>query len=384
MNKIKAGTILIFCTVAVLATMGLSMTGAGYTVPLRIVMPMYKVPNLPENGEAYYAPDGIHLIAQVKDPDAQDPGPGKVGGSLTYVFTDKGEDIRRINDHGMDACSYFSPDMKTLVWTSTRDHLTDMPAGNWSSDDDYPQGAELYLSDPDGGNVRRLTNNQWYDAESTFSPDGKWIVFSRQIEGNSDIWRMKADGTEQTQLTFTEDWQEGEAYFLPDSETVIFRAWKNSERLRLEALDKKNGTHTQTPMNIFTLKIVGDDLDVQQRTFTNDTNWAPFPAPDGKHFLVVRILARNNWELFLGDLADGRYMRRITYNDGWDGMGAFSPDGKKMVFTRSEPGSWALYSYVMDVTSLNIGPENYTAIPPKSKPPAGWVENPEDFAPWRK
>ncbi|MDH5275790.1 MAG: hypothetical protein OEW88_05140, partial [Gammaproteobacteria bacterium] len=33
-------------------------------------LPMYKIPNLPENGEAYYAPDGVHLIAQVKDPDA--------------------------------------------------------------------------------------------------------------------------------------------------------------------------------------------------------------------------------------------------------------------------------------------------------------------------
>ena len=53
---------------------------------------------------------------------------------------------------------------------------------------------------------------------------------------------MKADGTEQTQLTFTADWQEGEAYFLPDSETVIFRAWKQSEKKRLEDQDRKNGT----------------------------------------------------------------------------------------------------------------------------------------------
>ena len=53
---------------------------------------------------------------------------------------------------------------------------------------------------------------------------------------------MKPDGTEQTQLTFTSDWQEGEAYFLPDSETVIFRAWKNSEKNRLEEEARKNGT----------------------------------------------------------------------------------------------------------------------------------------------
>jgi len=346
-------------------------------------LPMYKVPNLAPNGEAYYAPDGIHLIAQVNDPDAQDPGRGKVGGALTYTFTDTGEDIQRINDRGMDGCSWFFPDKQRLLWTSTRDHIDDMPAGSWSDDADYPQGAELYSSDMDGKNIKRLTNNQWYDAESTVSPDGKWIVFGRQINGNADLWRMKPDGTEQTQLTFTQDWQEGEAYFLPDSETVIFRAWKHSEKMQLKRMDRKNGTRTQLPMNLFTLKILGPDRDVQQRTFTYDTNWAPFPAPDGRHFLVVRILARGNWELFLGDLADGSKMQRLTYNAGWDGMGAFSPDGKKMVFTRGEPGSRSLYSWVMDVSSLDLGPENYNGVPPKSKPPPGWAENPADFAAWR-
>lgn len=346
-------------------------------------LPTYKVPNLAENGEAYYAPDGIHLIAQVDDPDAQKPGRGKVGGALTYTFTDKGEDIQRINDRGHDACSWFYPNEKRLLWTSTRDHVDDIPEGNWSDDDDYPQGSEIYSSDLAGNDVKRLTNNKWYDAEGTVSPDGKWIVFGRQINGNADLWRMKSDGSEQTQLTFTSDWQEGEAYFLPDNETVIFRAWKKSEKDALDRMDLKNGTHTQTPMNIYSLKILGDDRDVQQRTFSYDTNWAPFPAPDGRHFLVVRIIEGHNWELYLGDLADGSYLKRITYNTGWDGMGAFSPDGNKMVFTSGEPGSWSLYSYVMDVSSLNLGPENFKGVPPTSKPPKGWVENPADFAEWR-
>lgn len=344
-------------------------------------LPIYRIPNLPESGEAYYAPDGVHLIAQVKDPDAQQPGKGKVGGALTYTFTDTGTDIRRINDRGQDACSWFFPDGKRLLWTSTRDHLDDLPPGNWSDDGDYPQGAELYASDPDGGNIQRLTNNQWYDAEATVSPDGKWIVFGRQIDGNADLWRMKADGTDQTQLTFTSDWQEGEAYFMPDSETVIFRAWKESEKERLAELDRKNGTRSQTPMNIYSMKITGPDRDVQPRTFTSDTNWAPFPAPDGRHFLVVRILEHGNWELFLADMAGGDPVR-LTYNPGWDGMGAFSPDGKKMVFTRSDPGSHALYSYVMDVSLLNLGPENYKGVPPTARPPAGWKPDP-DFAAWR-
>lgn len=54
-----------------------------------------------------------------------------------------------VNDHGRDACSFWFPDMKRIAWTSTRDHM-DMPVGDWSDAANYPDGAELYSSDPDG------------------------------------------------------------------------------------------------------------------------------------------------------------------------------------------------------------------------------------------
>ncbi len=53
-----------------------------------------------------------------------------------------------------------------------------------------------------------------------------------------------------------------------------------------------------------------------------------------------------------------------------------------MALTRGEPGSRSLYTYVMDVSSLNLGPENYRGVPPRSRPPADWEPDP-DFAAWR-
>ncbi len=82
-----------------------------------------------------------------------------------------------------------------------------MPIGNWSNERDYPQGAELYTSDLNGNNVKRLTNNKYYEAEVSVSPDAKWIVFGRQIDGKMDLWRMRPDGTGEEQITFTDDWQ---------------------------------------------------------------------------------------------------------------------------------------------------------------------------------
>lgn len=338
-------------------------------------LPVRRIPNVPENAEAYYAPDSVYVIAQTRDPAAQEPGPGRAGGALTYIFTDTGEDITRINDRGQDACSWFFPDGQRIVWTSTRDNM-DMPLGNWSDDSDYPQGAELYVSDRKGGNIQRLTHNKIYEAEVTISNDGQWVFFGRQVDGNMDIWKMRVDGTGEQQLTFTEDWQEGAPYPMPDGEHIIFRAWKRSDTERLKKLREETGQREQTPMTIFTMRLDGSD--VQPRTFTNDMNWAPFPAPDGRHFFYVRIFEGNNWEVVMGDLAGGEPVR-ITRNPSFDGFPAISPDGKKLLFGRStgERFMSGIYTHVMDVASLNVGPENFKgSIPPKAEPPAGWVPDP--------
>jgi hypothetical protein len=338
-------------------------------------LPVRRIPNVPENAEAYYAPDNYHVIAQTQDKDAQDPGEGRAGGALTYIFTDDGKEIWRVNDHGQDACSWFFPDGKRIVWTSTRDNM-DMPLGNWSEDDNYPQGAELYISDLKGGDIKRLTNNKWYEAEVTISSDGQWVIFGRQIDGNMDIWKMRVDGTGEQQLTFTRDWQEGAPYPTPDGQHIIFRAWKKSEITANRKLREETGERRQTPMTIFTMKM--DGTDVQPRTFTKDMNWAPFIAPDGQHFFYVRIFENNNWEIVMNDLAGGEPVR-ITWNKTFDGFPAISPDGKKMLFGRStgERFMSGIYTHVMDISSLNVGPENFKgSIPPRAARPAGWVEDP--------
>ena len=310
-------------------------------------LPVRKIPNLPMSGEAYYAPDSYHVIAQVQDPIATKPkNPRQQHGSLTYTFTDDGTDIRRINDRGQDACSYFFPDMKQLVWTSTRDNLA-MPAGSWDDEHDYPKGAELYASDLEGGHVRRLTHNAYYDAEVSVSSDGRWILFGRQIDGKMDLWRMHSDGTGEQQITFTDEWQEGGAIYLPDSETILYRAWKRSDYGKVNPL----------PMTIFTIRHDGTGL--KARTFDHDMNWAPYPAPDGRHYVFVRIVGTSNREIYLGDLAGGA-PRRLTYNEGFDGFPSLSPDGRKMLLTRTVPAEHGVFTYVMDISSLGIGPRQQT------------------------
>ncbi|MCC7329746.1 MAG: PD40 domain-containing protein [Gammaproteobacteria bacterium] len=307
-------------------------------------LPNYMVPIKPNAAEAYWAPDSRHLIAQTNDPQAV-PGARGGLGNLTWIFSDDGKEMWRVNDHGQDACSFFFPDGKRIVWTSTRDHM-DLPKGDWTDPGNYPQGAELYISDWKGGHIQRLTNNKYYEAEVSVSPDGQWVTFGRQIDGNMDIWVIRPDGSGEQQVTRTADWQEGAPFFMPDSEHIIFRAWRTADQ----------GKVRPTPMTVFTIKRDGSDW--RRHTFDNGLNWHPTPAPDGHHYVFVRAETPTNWEIYLGDLAGGE-PRRLTYHDKMDILAHISPDGRKMNWGRATgPTPMSdIRTFVMDVSSLGLGPE---------------------------
>ena len=299
-------------------------------------LPSRRIPNLGEAAELYFSADGQRLIGSVMQP----------GDSThhTYTLRVDGTEIRKINDKGEDACSYFFPDGKRILWTSTRDNL-DMPKGNWSDANDYPQGAELYTSKPDGSDVKRLTNNKAYDAEASISPDGKWIVFTRQTDGKLDLWRMKTDGSEQRQITHTDEAQEGGSFYLPDSETIIYRAWNRADQAQ-----------RGRPMTIYTIK--HDGTGTNQVTMDPGLNWAPHPAPDGVHFAYVRMAEPGNFEVFVMNMRT-REKRQLTFNKAFDGYPSFSPDGKTLAFATSRdanPGERKVWTYLMDVSSLGIQP----------------------------
>lgn len=306
-------------------------------------LPSYMVPIKQEAAEAYWSPDSRYLIAQTKDRDAIATARGS--GNLTWIFSADGKESWRVNDRGQDGCSFFFPDGQHVVFTSTRDNLQ-MPVGNWSDSDDYPQGAELYMADLKGGNVRRLTNNQYYEAEVSVSPDGKWITFGRQVDGNMDIWVMAADGSREWQVTKTNDWQDGAPFFMPDSDHIIFRAWRKSEYKKIRP----------TPMTIFTIRKDGTDL--RRHTYDRGMNWHPVPAPDGRHYVYVKAVSDTNWEIYLGDLAGGEH-RQLTWYDKLDILAQVSPDGKKMNWGRATGDGFmaGIRTFVMDVSSLDIGPD---------------------------
>jgi Tol biopolymer transport system component len=159
-----------------------------------------------------------------------------------------------------------------------------------------------------------------------------------------DLYKMRPDGSELFQITHTPDWQEGGAQWMPDGKTIIYRAWKIQDQ-----------GQRGMPMQIFTIK--PDGTEMKQITSEAGTNWAPAPAPDGRHFVFVKLLPPRNFEVFMMDLLSGE-QRRLTYNDAFDGFPAISPDGRWMGFSSSRgaaAGERKMFMYLMDISSLNVG-----------------------------
>src|ERR1051326_3233155 len=61
---------------------------------------------------------------------------------------------------------------------------------------------DIWIAGETGADVQRLTVNKARDQFPRFSPDGQWIAFSSNREGNYDVYVVPATGGEPRQLTF--------------------------------------------------------------------------------------------------------------------------------------------------------------------------------------
>jgi tricorn protease len=83
-----------------------------------------------------------------------------------------------------------------------------------------------------GGTAARLTSDPGRDIMPRFSPDGRWIAFTGEYQGNSDVYVIPAAGGPARRLTFTSDFEPEPALRLgpnnmvltwtPDSQSIVF------------------------------------------------------------------------------------------------------------------------------------------------------------------
>src|SRR5271157_3836603 len=143
----------------------------------------------------------------------------------------------------------------------------------------FSYAGDLWLASSSGGVARRITTDRGLELFPKFSPDGKWIAFTGQYDGNFNIYVMPADGGEPKQLTFE-----------PDPVSMPERMGPNNQVI----------------------------------------TW----LPDSQHILYLsRRDTFNDWfgRLFKVSI-DGGLPERLPIDKG--GLTSFSPDGTKIAYNR--------------------------------------------------
>ena len=325
-------------------------------------------------GEGYFSEDGTALIFQSE----REPDNPFYQIYLLNLLT--GDTHRVSTGVGKTTCAFFRPGTDEVLYASTHhdafakakqeEELKFRASGqerrySW----DYDETMDIFSANRDGSNLKQLTNAPGYDAEASYSPDGKRIVFCslrdaypksqlpakdlKQFEVDpsyfGEIYIMNADGSNQVRLTDSPGY-DGGPFFTPDGQHIVWRHF----------------TPDGSQADIYTMRIDGSNI--LRLTDFKSMSWAPYFHPSGTYVIFAsNKLGFSNFELYLVD-ARGRHQPvRVTATDGFDGLPVFSPDGNQLCWTSNRNSQEVSQLYLADwnheaaLEAISLAPRSHNA-----------------------
>jgi tricorn protease len=91
----------------------------------------------------------------------------------------------------------------------------------------FSYAGDLWMVSREGGDAARLTNGVGNEYAPIFSPDGRWIAFTGEYDGNIDVYVIPANGGVPRRLTYHPG-SEAAVGWTPDSKQVLFVSGRDS------------------------------------------------------------------------------------------------------------------------------------------------------------
>ncbi len=228
--------------------------------------------------------------------------------------------------------------------------------GTWMSVDVSPDGqtvvfdllGDLYTVPITGGAAKRITQGLAFDAQPRFSPDGESVVFISDRSGGDNVWTMRLDFTDTTQVTRGNSSLYLSPEWMPDGEHIVVSqssGLRQTAKLVLVHVDRRS------PMPVIrqpgSVKTVG-----------------AAPTPDGRYIWFAARTGDWQYNAIFPQYQLYRYDRdtgasiRFTGRYGSGFRPAISPDGRWLVYgTRfnTETG--------LRLRDLGTGEERWLAYP---------------------
>ena len=283
-----------------------------------------------ENAEAYFSPDGKKLIFQGHD--------GEDICDQIYIMDIETGIIDLVsNGQGVTTCSFFKyPNANKIIYSSTfLDDSACPPKPDYSMGyvwKLYP-GYDIFSADLNGSNPISLTSSPGYDAEATYSFDGKKIIYTSLNSGDLELWTMNPDGTDKERFTDKLGY-DGGAFYSHDGSKIIWRTYYPQTEKEISDYQYLLSENSIRPMALQLWVMNADGSNKKQITNNSSANFGPFFFPKDNEVIFSSNMhdpKRRDFDLYSVNI-DGSRLERITYFDGFDGFPMFSPNGKYLVF----------------------------------------------------
>ncbi len=210
----------------------------------------------------------------------------------------------------------------------------------------FESGGNLWKVSRQGGVAQRLTTDRGNDLMPRFSPDGRWIAFTGQYDGNTDVYVIPAEGGAPRRLTFHSDVVEDAPMrwgpdnmvvtWTPDGKGIVFLSRRdtfNSWFGRLFVVPLEGGLPVRLPV---------------------DTAGLCTYSPDGTKLAMNRIFRNfRTWKRYYGGLAQDVWIydlhshscERVTHWKGTDTFPMWCGDTIYFASDRGPEGRLNLWAY---------------------------------------
>jgi len=213
----------------------------------------------------------------------------------------------------------------------------------------FTYAGDLYTVPSTGGVARKLTNHDGFEMFARFSPDGRWLAFTGQYDGNTEVYVMPAEGGTPRRLTFTATLGRDDVSDRMGPNNIVM-GWKHDSkhivfRSRMKSFNDFLG-------QLFVVSIDGglpEELPLPRGGFCSF-------SPDDKKLAYNRVFREfRTWKRYRGGMADDVWVydfetkktENITGNEAQDIIPMWS--GNKIYFLSDRDDNKRMNLYVYDL-----------------------------------
>ncbi len=210
----------------------------------------------------------------------------------------------------------------------------------------FSYAGNLYTVASTGGTARKLTNDVGYEMFARFSPDGKWVAFTGQYDGNTEVYLMSSEGGIPKRLTYTATLDRDDVSDRMGPNNLVM-AWRDNSHIvyrsrRIEPNDFKG--------QLFVASVEGgipEQLPLPRGGFCSFSS-------DGKKMVYNRVFREfRTWKRYRGGQADDVWLydfdtkqtTNLTNNPAQDIIPMWGGNKVYFISDRDENKRLNLYSY---------------------------------------